>query len=127
VSTPFNPLGGLIIVEARLWGTAGDIVARLALDTGASATVVNEAFLRHIGCDPVAAPQRVQVTTGSGIAFAPRLVIDRIESLGQVRTQFPVLCHTLPPTAPMDGLLGLDFLRHLRLTIDFRTGRISLR
>ncbi len=37
-----------------------------------------------------------------------------------------VSCHTLPPSAGVDGLLGLDFFRGERLTVDFRTGRLIL-
>lgn len=36
------------------------------------------------------------------------------------------LCHDLPAEVRVDGLLGLDFLRGRRLTLDFRTGRLSL-
>jgi hypothetical protein len=32
----------------------------------------------------------------------------------------------LPPGAGVDGLLGLDFLRGQSLTIDFRSGEITL-
>jgi predicted aspartyl protease len=34
--------------------------------------------------------------------------------------------HTLPRNIPIDGLLGLDFLRGLELNINFRTGQITL-
>jgi hypothetical protein len=47
-------------------------------------------------------------------------------AMGQERTDFPVLAHTLPPSASVDGLLGLDFLRRQIVTIDFRRGIISL-
>ncbi len=127
MSTPFDPHRRLVIVEARLWGPAESIAAHLALDTGASATTVSEAFVRFIGYDPATAPQRVRITTGSGVEFVPRLLVDRIEALSQVRSHFPVLCHTLPPSVTVDGLLGLDFLRDRRLTVDFRAGRITLR
>ena len=40
---------------------------------------------------------------------------------------FFLICHTLPASVSVDGLLGLDFLRGQRLTIDFRAGRIALR
>ena len=49
-----------------------------------------------------------------------------IRALGQERTNFPLLGHTLPPSASIDGLLGLDFLRGQVLNIDFRQGTISL-
>jgi len=126
MSTMFNPHEGLIIVQARLWGPTGDTHARLALDTGATRTIVNAAILVSIGYDPVVVPGRVPMTTGSGVEFVPRLAVDRIEALGKVRTNFPLICHTLPPTAPVDGVLGLDFLRSQRLTINFRKGRITL-
>ena len=33
---------------------------------------------------------------------------------------------TLPPSAGVDGLLGLDFMRGLGLSIDFRQGLVAL-
>jgi hypothetical protein len=66
------------------------------------------------------------VTTGSGVKYVPRLLVDKMVVLGQERTDLPVLCHTLPPSASVDGLLGLDFLRGQSLTIDFRSGRATL-
>jgi len=80
----------------------------------------------QLGYDPALAPQRVQVTTVSGVVYVPRLALDKIAALGQERISFPVLCHTLPPSAAIDGLLGLDFFRGQTLTIDFRSGQITL-
>jgi predicted aspartyl protease len=101
-------------------------VLRLALDTGATGTLLNVASLVAVGYDPALVPQRVQITTGSGVEYVPRLTVSRIRSLGQERTNFPILAHTLPPSAPFDGLLGLDFLRGQTLTIDFRAGSLTL-
>jgi predicted aspartyl protease len=126
VSFAFDPRPGLIIVQAELWGPSGSGVIQLALDTGATSTVVNVGMLVAIGYDPALTAERVQVTTGSGVEFAPRIVLQRLSALGQVRSGFPVLGHTLPPSTGVDGLLGLDFLRGLNLTIDFRVGQIRL-
>jgi predicted aspartyl protease len=98
----------------------------LALDTGATATVVNIAMLVAVGYDPALAPTRLQVTTGSGVEYAPPVTLSRIQALGQERLDFPVLGHTLPPSAGVDGLLGLDFLRGQSLTVDFRSGHVTL-
>jgi hypothetical protein len=46
--------------------------------------------------------------------------------LGQERQNFTVIAYTLPPTATIDGLLGLDFFRNHVLTIDFQNGEITL-
>jgi predicted aspartyl protease len=126
VNFVFDPRRGLIVVRAELWGPSGSGVLQLALDTGATSTLVNVGMLVAIGYDPALTAERVQVTTGSGVEFAPRVILQRVSALGQERVDFPVLGHTLPPSASVDGLLGLDFLRGLKLSIDFRVGRLRL-
>jgi predicted aspartyl protease len=116
----------LIIVRAEVWGPTGSAVLRLALDTGATVTVLSIAMLVAIGYDPALSPARVQVTTGSGVEYAPRVTLSRIVALGQERVDFPVLGHTLPPSAGVDGLIGLDFFRGQSLAIDFRMGRVTV-
>lgn len=118
----FDRREGLIIVRTELFGPAGSIVVRLALDTGATSTTVNAGLLNAIGYDPALVPDRVQLTTGSGVEYAPRLSVNKVEALGQERSDFLVVAHTLPPTASVDGLLGLDFFRGQELNLNFRTG-----
>jgi len=120
----FNPSEGLVAVQVRLWGPRARAVVRLALDTGASETLVNWEIAVLLGYDPSVSATRRQTTTGSGVEFAPEISVDRIEAHGIERFGFPALCHTLPPSAGVDGLLGLDFLRGQRLALDFRTGII---
>jgi predicted aspartyl protease len=114
------------VVQAELEGPSGSVVLRLALDTGATGTLVNVAPLVAIGYDPSLAPNRVQVTTGSGVEFAPLIPISKVKALGHERQYFPALGHTLPPSAGVDGVLGLDFFRGQILTIDFRSGQLTL-
>lgn len=66
------------------------------------------------------------MTTASGVEYVPRIAMDRLEELGQHRRGSQVVAHTLPPSTTVDGLLGLDFFRGTRLTIDFANGRITL-
>jgi len=126
MSFSFDAQQGLIIVPVELWGSAGSAVLRLALDTGATGTMVNVGLLVAVGYDPALEPHRFQVTTGSGVEFVPRIAMNKIKALGQERTDFLVLGHTLPSSAGVDGLLGLDFFRGQSLTLDFRSGQISL-
>jgi predicted aspartyl protease len=126
VIVPFDPQRGLIIVPVEIVGPSATALLRLAVDTGATGTLVNTALLVTLGYDPALASERIQITTGSGIEFAPRLPVRQLTALAHVRKDFPVLCHTLPPSAGVDGLLGLDFLRGKILTIDFGAGDITL-
>jgi hypothetical protein len=89
-------------------------------------TLINAGLLVAMGYDPALAPEHVQVTTGSRIEFVPRRPLHKVIALGQERTGFPVVCHTLPPSAGVDGPLGLDFFRGQTLAIDFRNGRLTL-
>lgn len=126
MSQPFDAGRGLIVVPAELFGPLGSVVLHLAVDTGATQTMINVGLLAFVGYDPSLAPDRVQVTTGSGVEYAPRVPVERIKTLGQVRRSFPVLAHTLPPSANIDGLLGLDYMREQRLVIDFRESTVSV-
>jgi len=126
MSIPFNANRGLVIIPATLEGPSGTAHLNLALDTGATATLISSAILIAVGYDPALAPTRVQVTTGSGVESVPLLSMNKLTALGQDRFAFPVLGHTLPPSASVDGVLGLDFLRGRLLTLDFRNGLITL-
>jgi aspartyl protease family protein len=126
MSVAFAPQRGLIIVEAEVEGPTGKKVVHLVLDTGATRTSINKGLLVSVGYDPAAAAHQVPFTTGSGGGVAPRIRLSKFRALGQERTNFLVLCHTLPPNVRADGLLGLDFFRGQSLTIDFRTGLITL-
>jgi predicted aspartyl protease len=126
MSIPFHAQHGLIIIQAAVDGPSGSAVLRLALDTGATRTVINVGMLVALGYDPALVPERIQVTMGSGVEFVPQVSVHTIVALGQERTSFAVLGHTLPPSAGIDGVLGLDFMRGQTLTVDFRTGTITL-
>lgn len=126
MSFPFDPQYGLITVRAELEGPSGNAVLQLALDTGATSTLINVGMLVSIGYDPALEEERFQVTTGSGVEFVPRVTLQKISALGQEKKGFPVLCHTLPASAGVDGALGLDFLQGRTLTIDFSNGLITL-
>jgi predicted aspartyl protease len=113
-------------VEAEVTGPSAKTTLVLALDTGATGTLINARLLTGLRYDPAADPQPVRVATASGVELVPRVKLQKITALGQERTDFEVLCHTLPPSMTVDGLLGLDFLRGHILTIDFQAGLITL-
>jgi hypothetical protein len=126
MSFPFNPHGGLIIVPVTLGGPQREVIVELALDTGATATVINQNALQYAGFQLDEAGRPAEIATGSGIESVPEVRLDSIHALGKAETDFSILCHSFPPSATVDGVLGLDFLRGERLVIDFRAGLLAL-
>jgi predicted aspartyl protease len=126
VILPFDPLAGIIAVPTRVSGPGGDVILRFALDTGATSSAISWQSAALLGYDPAAVPSRVEIITGSGVEYAPRITVMNIQAMGQERRDFAILCHTLPPSATVDGVLGLDFFKGCRLTLDFRTGIVTV-
>ena len=126
MSIYFDPQSHLVAVNVLLKGPERDYYARLALDTGATYTMISKEVLELIGYNPDSLPKIVNFTTGSGMESASSLRVNQIEALGQKLTDFPLVAFTLPPSALIDGLLGLDFFRGRILTIDFQKGEVSL-
>ena len=125
MSFSFSPHQGLIIVTVEVAGSLGNAVLRMALDTVATLTLINSAPLVAIGYNPTQSIDLVQVTTGSGVELVPRITASKVTALGMDQIDFLVLCHTLPPSADIDGLLGLDFFPPT-LDARFSTGQIDL-
>ncbi len=107
-------------------GTASLLIP-VVLDTGASFTIVATDVLVQLGYDP-ANPllERQRMVAGSGIEYAPRISVRSVTAVGQKVSNLEVLCHDLPTEGGVDGLLGLNFLKHFRLTIRPRKGLIEL-
>jgi predicted aspartyl protease len=126
MSFPFDPSHGPILVKAEVTGSDRSLALQLILDTGATTSLLNDAVLETLGYDLASVTDRVRITTGSLVTSVPKVDLTRLTALGQHRFGFPVLAHTLPVSASVHGLLGLDFLRGGVLTIDFRSGRITL-
>jgi predicted aspartyl protease len=126
VSFRFDASLQLIVVEARVVGPAGDTIAHLALDTGASSTVIGWDVLTVIGYTPTDAIGHVEMTTGSNTQVVPKIKTKRLDAIGKRRRGLEIVAHTLPKGASVDGLLGLDFFRKTKLTIDFRKHRLKV-
>ncbi len=126
MSTSFDPARRLVFITAKLQGPSANYSVALALDTGATTTVISTTILESIGVDLAAPAEMVRVTMGNGVEYAPVFEIEAITALERERRNFPVVGRDLPPDTAIDGVLGLDFLRGQQLTIDFRARLITL-
>ena len=120
----FNPAHPLILCHATLAGGEIDLSLRMAVDTGATRTMIPVEAAAVIGCDVEHAHRNMEIATASGIERLPIVTVPRFTALGIEASDFDVVCHSLPWQSPVEGLLGLDFLTRARVIIDFTTNTL---
>ena len=123
---PLDPEGILIIVPTRVEGPAKEHILRFAIDTGATRSLISWDQAIGLGYDPATIPSQVEIFTASSVEYAPLVRTVRIEAMNHERRGLPIACHRLPEGVNIDGVLGLDFFRGRKLTLDFRVGLVTL-
>ena len=118
---------GMVLVIGRFYARdmVRDIV--MALDTGSSLTVLTPQAIRELGMDPEHPVGHRQTFAWGGSRRVPILVVPRVRVFGQEVHDLEVACGELPPRLGISGVLGLNFLRHFDLRINFREEYIELR
>jgi hypothetical protein len=99
----FAPNAAPIVIEAFLTGPRRTARIRLALDTGASGTLVRRSLLVALGYDLTAPTRRRRLRAATGGAVAPVIDIRQLLALGSLRSNYPVAAHELPPVLAYDG------------------------
>ena len=125
----FDRTANVILISAEIIGRVDakpKILARMVLDTGSSHTIVPWSFVLSIGLDPTASRERVRIITGSGVEYAPRVVVHKLTTLGESLENVDVLCHDLPQESRVDGILGLNFLSKFDLLVNYSEGNLTL-
>ena len=98
----------------------------MALDTGARMTVMVPRVARELGFEPDEAQPTANVISATGEAPAALLRVESISLLGLEVTNVRILCYALPPRLKLDGILGLNFLKHFKIVIDNETETVTL-
>ncbi len=114
---------GFVIVTAYLREGPEQRLARLVLDTGAEFTVISSRVAQSLA---LAAGSSTQMISASNLVTIRLTSVDTISALGKQKHDFSVRVHDFPEGFLIDGLLGLDFLRDTRLTLDFRQNVLTL-
>lgn len=118
--------GTLLITKAAIAGPEGIKILSLLVDTGSSYTIIPVEALESCGCSPAEAKKHLRIVTGSGFVVAPVVQLNWFSTLGVKVDNFSVVAHTLPFSGPIDGLLGMDFLRKVKARIDLENGLVEI-
>ena len=120
----FNPDFPSIIINADIKASL-PTVAKLILDTGASYVTLPWNIVIAMSI-PIDTNNTVQLTSASTSETTIKIIVPEITVLGKRIKNVEAIIKDLPPETPADGLLGLSFLRHFKLTIDFKKGILEL-
>lgn len=122
----FDPSQDLIYLSARIFGPLGSEYAHLALDTGATYTMIRSQVLMAIGYDLDSISPHASIVTATRTEQVKALVVEKIQAIDQTLENFSIICHDLPEESGVDGVLGLNFLRHFDIEIRYSDNTISL-
>lgn len=121
----FDPSISVVLVKATITGRYSQTV-HVALDTGATYTMIPWEIAEALGYAPEVAEDRIHITTASGIEKVPLINVDSFAVSTAKVSNLKVAVHDLPEKSRVDGLLGLNFLRSFHLSLDFHEGIIEL-
>ncbi len=121
----FDPAKSIISCHVALTGRHMKLSLKLALDTGATYTMIPFEAAVAIGCNPLKPHRKMEIMTGSGIEYVSTVLVPRFEAFGIAIKNMEVVCHNLPSPSPIEGLLGLNFMTRAKLTINFSKNIIS--
>lgn len=121
----FDPKAPFIPLKAEVKSPRGVEIATLALDTGSTYVILPWHLATALGLkfDPT---KTVKTTTVSTVESSPLTSISQLTVLGQSVKNVSCLIRDLPGESGVDGLLGLSFLKHFKLEIDFKRGILQL-
>lgn len=126
VAFDFDPKASIIELAGGYSNGSKIFGLRLVLDTGATQTTIKPRALK----DVIDFRERVEggyiLETANGQVTTFGLRLPALFALGQMREEFVVVVHDVGSSLPIDGVIGLDFLRELELRINFRRGEIEL-
>ena len=100
---------------------------KMVLDTGATYSMMPWHVAEELGYDPAFSKNRMSINTANGQIHVPIIKIESMSVLGKIVKNCEMLIHDLPETSHVDGLIGLNFLKHFLITIDFNEGILELR
>ena len=98
----------------------------LALDTGASSTVISEKIAQEIGYDLSRVSKQTTFSDASQTHLVSEVTLKSL-SLATARVEnIKVLCYTMREEHGIDGVIGLNFIRQFKIVMDFETGILTL-
>jgi len=122
---PFDPNAPISLFECGLEFKSRHIFI-MALDTGSSYTIISEAAATQVGYDLSKISEYVSFSNASQSHLVPKVTLNSFSLADAKIDNLDVLIYTLPEEHGIDGVIGLNFLRHFNIGLDFEHGILTL-
>lgn len=124
--TPVTILGNQVLVPVTLGKDGYEVQAHLLLDTGAGITSIHSDVAARMHISEAKTQKGVGQVVGGGLLQVRQTKLAYISAGPHTKSDLSVAIveHKGPPV-PYEGLLGMNFLRNLHYTIDFRNSTIK--
>ena len=125
----FNNKQDIPIVVAEIYGKTDSCVARLVFDTGAAVTQFDTPLIDALGYSAAEGEQIVSAYGPAGeMQTGYSLKISKIEVLGITFEAPSVAVYDFDnlSTSKIDGLLGFDLIKQLKLEMDGPEGELTV-
>ena len=114
--------GGVLLIPASLNGTRLNFM----VDTGAAYTAIKRQALDKITAEPTDFKRSIG-SVGEKIFTAPTLKADNLGVGSTIQSNLLISIVDFPPGFQFHGILGMDFMRKYRITIETDTATLVLR
>jgi len=99
----------------------------MVMDNGSSRTLIERSVAESVGLHE---GLKVGDATFRGVSGPPirgyRIIAPRFEAFGRSMLNFEIVCLELSEDLEVEGLIGLDFVRGLKVFTDYQVGLITL-
>jgi len=115
-----------LLVKAKLIGRKFSVSEDAVMDTGAAFTVIPPETADYLELELNEDYPKATLVTASGIIETPVKILNRIEVANIKAKNLPVVIHKIPDPAPVKILLGMNFIKSVKLIVDGKNGTFDL-
>lgn len=115
-----------ITLRLKAKGPKGTREIDAILDTGAVYTTISWDVAKDIGYDPAVSEKRTRIITANGIIEVPMIQVESFSVKELEARNVDTICHNIPEISTVDGLVGLSFLKHFTVCMNFKEGRMKM-
>ncbi len=122
-----QPIRDLIVLkQVEVDGPDSTSRVDLLLDTGASVTILSRSVLESAGYNLEGLKDSLKLVTGNGSIELPMIRVDALRFGVHEVHDLVVGVHDIPGVGNIEGLLGVNALRHFRTVLDYPQGYMEI-